>query len=63
MTVANRTDGATIPTAGVRICDTCGRPVAARNKHEYTPARALLVVNKGLCVCSTQAPVRAPSLI
>ena len=63
MTVTNRTDGGQIPTAGVRICDTCGRPVAARVKNEYTAARAQLVVNKGLCVCPTQAPVPAPSVI
>jgi hypothetical protein len=63
VTITNRTDGAPIPTAGVRICDTCGRPVAARDKNEYTAARAQLVVDKGLCVCPAQAPVRAPSLM
>jgi len=37
--------------------------VAARDKDEYTVARARLVVDKGLCVCSVQAPTPAPSLI
>jgi hypothetical protein len=37
--------------------------VAARDKNEYTAARAQLVVDKGLCVCPAQAPVRAPSLM
>jgi len=50
-------------TAGVRVCDTCGRPVTARDKSEYTPDRARLVVDKGLCVCPTQAPDHGPSLI
>jgi hypothetical protein len=63
VTVTNRTHGAPIPTAGVRICDACGRPVPARDKNEYTPARAQLIVDKGLCVCPAQAPVRAPSLM
>jgi len=63
VTVTNRTYDAPIPTPGVRICDICGRPVAARDKNEYTAARARLVVDRGLCVCPAQAPVRAPSLI
>jgi hypothetical protein len=37
--------------------------VPARDKNEYTPARAQLIVDKGLCVCPAQAPVAAPSLI
>jgi hypothetical protein len=63
VTVTNRTHGASTPTAGVRICDTCSRPVPARDKNEYTAARAQLIVDKGLCVCPAQAPVPAPSLI
>jgi hypothetical protein len=63
VTVTNHSRGAPIPTAGVRICDSCSRPVAARDKNEYTAARAQLVVDKGLCVCPALAPDRAPSLI
>ena len=63
MTVTDDADPARIQTTGVRICDTCGRPVAARDKNEYTAARARLVVDKGLCVCPAQAPARGPSLI
>jgi hypothetical protein len=63
VTVTDHADAARTQTAGVRVCDICARPVAARDKHEYTPARARLVVDKGLCVCPARAPVRGPSLI
>ncbi len=63
LTVANHADSARTQTAGVRVCDNCGRPVAARDKNEYTAARARLVVDRGLCVCPAQLPVRGPSLI
>ena len=63
MTATHHADTAPSQTAGVRVCDTCGRPVAARDKNEYTAARARLVIDKGLCVCPAQAPIRGPSLI
>ena len=65
MTVTDHVDPAQTETAGVRVCDVCGRPVAARDKEEYTAARARLIVDKGLCVCpaQAQAPERGPSLI
>jgi len=63
VTVTDHVDSARTETADVRVCDLCGRPVAARDKNEYTAARARLVVDKGLCVCPAQAPERGPSLI
>jgi hypothetical protein len=63
VTVTDHVDPARAQTADVRVCDVCGRPVAARDKNEYTAARARLVVDKGLCVCPAQAPARGPSLI
>jgi hypothetical protein len=63
LTAANHADSARTQTAAVRVCDNCGRPVAARDKSEYTPARAQLVGAKGLCVCPAQALAPAPSLI
>jgi hypothetical protein len=63
VTVTDHADSAGTQTAGVRVCDICGRPVAARDKNEYTAARARLVVDKGLCVCPARAPARGPSLI
>ena len=47
----------------VRVCDVCGRPVIARDKSEYTMARARLVADKGLCVCPSETPAHGPSLI
>jgi len=63
MTVAYRPESVRTQTAGVRVCDICGRAVAARDKKEYTAARARLVVDKGLCVCSDPSPARGASLI
>jgi hypothetical protein len=63
VTATHHTDSTPTQTADVRVCDVCGRPVAARDKNEYTVARARLVADRGLCVCSTQAPAHAPSLI
>ena len=63
MTVTEQARSAWTPTAAVRLCADCGRPMAARNKDEYTVARAGLVADKGLCVCPAQVPVRGPSLI
>src|SRR5687767_2340044 len=63
VTVADHADFARTQTADVHVCDICGRPVAARDKNEYTAARARLVVDKGLCVCPAQAPAHGPSLI
>jgi hypothetical protein len=37
--------------------------MAARDKSEYTAARARLILEKGLCVCPAQAPIRGPSLL
>jgi hypothetical protein len=61
--VPDHAEAARTPRTSVRVCEICGRPVAARDKDEYTVARARLVVDKGLCVCSVQAPTPAPSLI
>ena len=61
--VAEYADAAPTDTAGVRVCDKCGRPLPARDKNEYTAARARVVIDKGLCVCTAQTPTRAPSLI
>ena len=63
MTVTDRADAGRPDTAGVRLCDRCGRPVTARDKNEYTAARARVVADKGLCVCPAHTPTRAPSLI
>jgi hypothetical protein len=63
VTVTDHTDPARTEAAGVRVCDICGRPMAARDKNEYTATRARLVADKGLCVCPAQARVRGPSLI
>lgn len=61
--VTEPADSARTQTAEVRVCDICGRPVAARDKSEYTAARAALVVERGLCICLERAPVPGPSLI
>jgi hypothetical protein len=63
VTVADHAEFARPQTADVRVCDMCDRPVAARDKNEYTAVRAQLVVERGLCVCPAQAPTRGPSLI
>ena len=63
MTVIDHADPAWTQPADVRLCDVCGRPMAARNKNEYTADRARLVVARGLCVCPMGALARGPSLI
>ena len=64
VTVTDHADRARIPQqATVHVCDVCGRPVTARDKSEYTAARARLVVDRGLCVCPTQTMAHGPSLI
>jgi hypothetical protein len=63
VTVTHPADPARTHTADVRVCDMCGRPVAAQDKSEYTAARARLIIDKGLCVCPAHAPARGPSLI
>jgi hypothetical protein len=63
MTVTDHADAARTDAAGVRLCARCGRPVTARDKNEYTAARARVVADKGLCVCRADAPTRGPSLI
>jgi hypothetical protein len=55
--------------AGVRRCDKCERPLPALHKNEYTPARARLVADLGVCMCAhgetddIEVPERAPSLL
>lgn len=41
------------PAAGasVRVCSSCGRPLPALTRDEYTRARAGLVATRGICVC------------
>lgn len=63
MTVTDRANAGRTQTADVRVCTSCGRPLTARDKSEYTPARARLVADKGLCVCPGPAPAGGPSLI
>jgi hypothetical protein len=63
MSVTDHADAAGARTGEVRLCEACGRPMAARDKSEYTAARARLILQKGLCVCPAQAPTRGPSLI
>ena len=63
MTVIDHADLARSQSTDVHLCEICGRPVVARDKNEYTPARARLVVARGLCVCPAQSPARGPSLI
>ncbi|BCB75787.1 hypothetical protein GCM10022251_26190 [Phytohabitans flavus] len=54
---------------GIRRCDQCGRPLPALHKNEYTPARARLVADLGVCMCThgdtdgVEVPDRAPSLL
>ena len=62
VTVTGQAHSARTQTA-VRVCNICGRPLTARDKNEYTAARARLVGEKGLCVCPGQAPAGGPSLI
>jgi hypothetical protein len=61
--VTDHTYPARTQTAGVRVCNSCGRPLTARDKNEYTPARARLVADMGLCVCPGPAPAGGPSLL
>ena len=63
MTVTGHANAAGTQTTGVRVCNRCDRPLTARDKNEYTEARARLVANKGLCVCPGQASGGGPSLI
>jgi hypothetical protein len=63
VTVTDHANSAPSQTAGVRVCNICGRPLTARDKNEYTVARARLVADNGLCVCPGQAPAGGPSLI
>ena len=56
-------------TTGVRRCELCARPLPALNKNEYTPIRARLVAEVGVCMCAhgehddVEVPERAPSLL
>ncbi|MCW6006196.1 hypothetical protein K1W54_16635 [Micromonospora sp. CPCC 205371] len=54
--------------SGIRLCDQCGRPLPALDKNEYTPARARLVAEQGVCMCphetdDVELPERGPSLL
>ncbi len=67
MSVIDHVGSAQPEPAGVRVCGSCARPVAARDKAEYTSARARLLVDRGLCVCPeppahAQAPGRTAIL-
>lgn len=37
---------------GPRLCGSCRRPLVAEDRGEYTPRRAALVAERGLCVCA-----------
>jgi len=63
VTITDRSNARRTQSGQVRTCDICGRPLPARDKNEYTAARAKLVADNGLCVCPGQAPARGPSLI
>jgi hypothetical protein len=63
VTVTDHAHSARTQTDHIRVCNICGRPLTARDKNEYTAARARLVVDNGLCVCPGQAPAGGPSLI
>jgi hypothetical protein len=63
VSVTDHADAARAQKAEVHVCGLCGRPVTARHKNEYTPARARLVVDRGLCVCPAQTLAHGPSLI
>jgi hypothetical protein len=63
VTVTDHAHSARTQTAPIRVCNICGRPLTARDKNEYTAARARLVADNGLCVCPGQAPAGGPSLI
>ena len=51
MSVIDHAGSAQPEPAGVRVCGSCARPVAARDKSEYTAARARLLIDRGLCIC------------
>ena len=63
MIVTDHAGSARTGTADVHVCENCGRAMAALDKKEYTAARARLIIDRGLCVCPDQVPVRGPSLI
>jgi hypothetical protein len=44
----------------VRVCDRCQRPLLAKDRQEYTDQRALLVAERGLCVCPEKTSRRPP---
>lgn len=54
---------------GVRLCTQCGRPLPALHKNEYTPLRARMVAEMGVCLCprdeggDAERPDRGPSLL
>lgn len=41
---------------GVWVCAGCSRPVTARQPVEYTMRRAILIAERGLCVCRMPQP-------
>jgi hypothetical protein len=39
----------------VRVCEDCKKPVRALDRDEYTQQRAVLIVERGLCMCASEA--------
>lgn len=46
--------------ANVRVCATCKKPVRALDRAEYTTQRAVLIVERGLCMCATAPEEKKP---
>lgn len=39
------------PSGPVAVCPACGRVTPSLSRDEYTPQRADLILQRGLCVC------------
>lgn len=39
------------PSGPVAVCPDCGRVTPSLSRDEYTPERAALILERGLCVC------------
>lgn len=46
-----------------RVCQTCERPTPAHDPSEYTPARAAMILQRGLCLCPLPSPDGEPNQI
>lgn len=46
-----------------RVCQTCERPTPAHGPSEYTPARAAMILQRGLCLCPPPGGDGDPSQI